>query len=53
MALRWVASAFLASEKSFRRLMGCQQLWMLQAYLDESRADDTGERTLDQQPKVG
>jgi putative transposase len=53
MALRWVASAFLASEKSFRRLMGCQQLWMLQAYLDESKADDTGERTLDQQPKVG
>ena len=53
MALRWVASAFLVSEKSFRRLMGCQQLWMLQAYLDESRADDPGERTLDEQRRVG
>ena len=41
------------AQKSFRRLMGCQQLWMLQAYLDESRADDTGEQTLDEQQKVG
>lgn len=24
MVLRWAASAFLASEKSFRRLMGCR-----------------------------
>jgi len=49
MALRWVASAFLASEKSFRRLMGWQQLWMLQAYLDESKSEEN----LDQQQKVG
>ena len=53
MALRWVASAFLASEKSFRRLMGCQQLWMLQAYLDESKSRENRERTLDEQQKVG
>jgi len=53
MALRWVASAFLASEKSFRRLMGCQQLWMLQAYLDESKGMDANEQQLDQQHKVG
>lgn len=48
MVLRWVASAFLASEKSFRRLMGSQQLWMLQAYLDEPK-----EGSLNQQHKVG
>ena len=49
MVLRWTASAFLASEKSFRRLMGSHQLWMLQAYLDESK----GEENLIQQHKVG
>jgi transposase-like protein len=49
MVLRWAASAFLASEKSFRRLMGCEQLWMLQARLNESKS----ERSLDQQQKVG
>ena len=53
MALRWVASAFLASEKSFRRLMGCQQLWMLQAYLDESKSQENGEPTLAQQQRAG
>jgi transposase-like protein len=53
MALRWVASAFLASEKSFRRLMGCQQLWMLQAYLDEPKSADANEQQVDQQHKVG
>ena len=49
MVLRWAASAFLASEKSFRRLMGSHQLWMLQAYLDEPK----GEEHLNQQQKVG
>jgi transposase-like protein len=49
MVLRWAASAFLASEKSFRRLMGCHQLWMLQAYLDESKI----EKAMDQQQKAG
>jgi len=53
MALRWVASAFLTSEKSFRRLMGWQQLWMLQAYLDESKSQENGEPTMAQQQKVG
>jgi transposase-like protein len=48
MVLRWAASAFLASEKSFRRVMGCHQLWMLQANLDESK-----EENLNQQQKVG
>jgi len=35
MAMRWAAGALVATEKSFRRLMGYQHLWMLQAYLDE------------------
>ena len=34
MVLRWVASALLETEKSFRRIMGCEQLWMLKSYLD-------------------
>jgi transposase-like protein len=34
MVLRWVASALLATEKSFRRIMGWEQLWMLKSYLD-------------------
>lgn len=49
MVLRWAASAFLASEKSFRRLMGCQQLWMLEAWLNDSQAKET----LDRQRRVG
>jgi len=35
MALRWAASAFGATAKSFRKIMGHQQLWMLKAHLDE------------------
>lgn len=35
MVLRWCASALLATEKNFRRIMGYQELWMLQARLDE------------------
>jgi transposase-like protein len=34
MVLRWVASALLETEKSFRRVMGYEQLWMLESYLD-------------------
>jgi putative transposase len=33
MLLRWVASALIETEKSFRRIMGCEQLWMLKSYL--------------------
>ena len=49
MVLRWAASAFLSSEKSFRRLMGGQQLWMLEAVLNDSQADET----MDRRKKVG
>jgi transposase-like protein len=33
MVLRWCASALLATEKNFRRIMGYKQLWILQANL--------------------
>jgi transposase-like protein len=36
MVLRWAASAYLATEKSFRRIMGHEHLWMLKSYLDRS-----------------
>ena len=39
---RWVANAFLATEKSFRRIMGHDHLWMLQEILrgkDETVVD--------------
>jgi putative transposase len=49
MVLRWAASAFLASEKSFRRVMGYHQLWMLKSYLDESKETEN----LNQHQKVG
>ena len=35
MVLRWVASALIEMEKSFRRIMGYEQLWMLKSYLDD------------------
>ena len=34
MVLRWVASALIETEKSFRRIMGYEQLWMLNTHLD-------------------
>jgi len=35
MALRWTASALLSIEKRLRRIMGYQQLWMLEAALKD------------------
>ena len=35
MLLRWVASALIETEKSFRRIMGWEQLWMLKSHLDD------------------
>ena len=35
MALRWAAGALLATAKKFRRIMGYQQLWMLQTHLEQ------------------
>ena len=33
MVLRWAAAAFLITESNFRRIMGCRDLWMLDAAL--------------------
>jgi len=41
MVLRWCASALLATEKNFRRIMGYKQLWILQANLTEWEKDET------------
>lgn len=35
MALRWTAAAFEAASQHFRRIMGWQDLWMLEAALNE------------------
>jgi len=35
MVVRWVAASLLAVEKRFRRIMGYQQLWILEAKLNE------------------
>ena len=35
MVLRWAAAGFLKTQESFRKIMGHQSLWMLQAHLDE------------------
>jgi len=48
MVLRWAASGLLATEKSFRRILGYEQLWILKAYLDENVAS-----TGDAERKVG
>ena len=40
MAMRWAASALLETEKSFRKIMGHGQLWMLKAHLDEPVVDE-------------
>ena len=34
MARRWVAAAFPATEKNFRRILGYRDLWMLKAKLE-------------------
>jgi putative transposase len=36
MVRRWAASAFLATEKNFRKIMGYRDLWMLHAILNGS-----------------
>ena len=37
MVLRWAAATLLQTGKSFRRIMGYQDLWMLRAVLDEEK----------------
>ncbi len=49
MLLRWVATALIETEKSFRRIMGWKQLWILQTYLD----NPTDSEEVAQKRKVG
>jgi transposase-like protein len=37
MVMYWVASAFLATEKNFRRIQGYRDLWVLKSVLDEDQ----------------
>jgi len=41
MVLRWVAAAFLATERNFRRIQGYRDLWMLKAKLESEVALDS------------
>jgi putative transposase len=38
MVKRWMASAFLATEKNFRKMMGYRDLWALEAILNGSKS---------------
>lgn len=40
MVLRWAAAAFIATEKSYRRILGYRKLWILKAHLDASQEPD-------------
>ena len=35
MALRWAAASFVETEKSYRRIVDFDQLWMLKAHFDD------------------
>lgn len=35
--MRWTAAAAQETEQNFRRMIGHEDLWMLEAVLDESR----------------
>jgi transposase-like protein len=44
MVLRWCASALMATEKNFRRIMGYDKLWILKAALDEQQGVWDGQK---------
>ena len=48
MVVRWTASALLDMEKSFKRIMGYQQLWILEAKLKELNENEM----IDKKPQV-
>ena len=45
MVVRWVATSLLDMEKRFRKIMGHQQLWMLDAKLKDLAAADSVDHT--------
>ncbi len=44
MVLRWVAAAFLATEKNFRRILGYRDLWMLKVKLENEVVLDSKQK---------
>jgi transposase-like protein len=44
MVLRWVAAAFLQTEKNFRRIQGYRDLWMLKAKLENEATLDSKQK---------
>jgi len=48
MAVRWVAASLLDMEKRFKRIMGYQHLWMLEAKLKDLAED----ASVDTKPQV-
>jgi len=44
MVLRWVAAAFLETEKNFRRILGYRDLWMLKAKLENEVVLDSKQK---------
>ena len=48
MVVRWVAASLMDMEKRFRRIMGYQQLWMLEAKLNELAEEER----IDEKSKV-
>lgn len=44
MTLRWAATAFVETEKHFRRIMGYEHLWILKSYLDGAQEDVASKR---------
>jgi len=45
MVVRWVAASLMDMEKRFKRIMGYQQLWMLDAKLKDLAADNAVDHT--------
>lgn len=45
--VQWVAASHLAAEKSCKRIMGHEQLWVLKSYLDQE------EQTVEANRKTG
>jgi putative transposase len=52
MVIRWVAASLLNMEKRFRRIMGHQHLWILQAHLDELDDVNIAEKKVARKGKV-
>jgi hypothetical protein len=38
MVKRWMAAAFLRTEKNFRKIMGYREIWALEAILNGSKS---------------